>query len=83
MFLGEKKAVKAKIILENLFKVIKLNNEILLKASEIYCNLKREGKLIEDADLLIGSTAIVYNPPLLTLNKKHFERLIPFGLKIL
>ena len=30
------------------------------KASEIYADLKQKGKLIKDADILIASTALVY-----------------------
>ena len=37
--------------------------------------LRREGKLIDDMDLLIGSSAISNNLILVTDNKKHFERL--------
>lgn len=37
--------------------------------------LRGKGELIDDFDLLIGSTAIFYNLVLVTDNKKHFERL--------
>jgi tRNA(fMet)-specific endonuclease VapC len=46
------------------------------KASEMYRKLKMQNKLIEIRDLLIGASAMVYNFPVATSNKKHFERLI-------
>lgn len=35
--------------------------------------LRRAGLLIEDFDLLIGCTALTYQLPLVTANRKHFE----------
>lgn len=37
--------------------------------------LRKDGKLIEDFDLLIGATALTYDMTLITDNIKHFERL--------
>ena len=57
-----------------------------LGSSELFglikSTLRKEGQLIEDADLLIASLAISYDLPLITNNIKHFERLIDFGLKL-
>ena len=50
------------------------------KAAEIYAYLKKEGNLIEDADILMASTAIVEDLVLITNNVKHFKRVK--GLKI-
>jgi predicted nucleic acid-binding protein len=36
-------------------------------------HLKKQGKVIEDLDLLIAVTAIVHDLTLLTFNKKHFS----------
>ena len=44
------------------------------KAAEIYVYLKKEGNLIEDADILMASTAIVEDLVLITNNIKHFKR---------
>ena len=44
------------------------------KAAEIYAYLKKEGNLIEDADILMASTAIVEDLVLITNNIKHFKR---------
>ena len=37
--------------------------------------LRAAGNLIEDLDLLIGSTAMSYSLTLLTNNRRHFERM--------
>ncbi len=37
--------------------------------------LKKKRKQIELADLFIAATAVAYNFPLATLNRKHFERI--------
>lgn len=55
--------------------LITQRKETILKASEIYAYLKRKGKLIEDADILISSIAIVDNLILVTDNTKHFKRI--------
>ncbi|ADT85057.1 hypothetical protein TERMP_02083 [Thermococcus barophilus MP] len=44
--------------------------------------MKRNGELIEDADLLIAATAIAKGYTLWTRNIKHFERLEKFGLRL-
>ena len=55
-----------------------------ISSSELFglvkANLRKEGQLIEDADLLIASIAIGHNLPLITHNTKHFDRLADFGL---
>jgi tRNA(fMet)-specific endonuclease VapC len=41
------------------YRVILLDNlEVMEKSSEIYADLKRRGRLIQDADILIAATAI-------------------------
>jgi len=51
----------------------------LISSFDIYAKekvrLKNEGKLIDEFDLLIGSTAIANDMILVTGNIKHFERL--------
>lgn len=51
------------------------------KASEIFKNLRHQGKPIEIRDLFIASIAIVNNCTLATLNRKHFKNIK--GLKLL
>ena len=51
-----------------------ITKDIIEKAAEIYAYLKKEGNLIEDADILMASTAIVEDLVLITNNLKHFKR---------
>ncbi len=37
--------------------------------------MKKEGNLIEDADILMAATALVQNLVLVTNNVSHFERI--------
>ncbi len=41
----------------------------------IKAGLRREGKLIEDMDLLIAATSLTYDLILVTNNTQHFERI--------
>jgi len=47
---------------------------------EIYAALKKQGKLINDADILIASIVMANNAVLVTNNEEHFSRVK--GLKI-
>lgn len=44
-------------------------------AIDIYKDLKKQNKIIDLADLLIGACAVAYDLKLATLNKKHFQRI--------
>ena len=57
-----------------------IRKDTVEKAAEIYAYLKKEGNLIEDADILMASTAIVEDLVLITNNVKHFKRVK--GLRI-
>ena len=60
---------------------INLTSETIDRASEIYADLYKGGKLIGDADILIAATALVNNMPLVTNNESHFHRIS--GLQVL
>ncbi len=79
---GEKKRVAVLKRLEKIFKVEGLDNLTLLMASKMYRKLKEKGELLEDADLLIGATAVVKGYVVWTKNVKHFKRLEKFGVKL-
>lgn len=64
---------KLKSILKSM-KVVPLNTCIDLFAKE-KVSLKRQGKLIDNFDLIIGCTAVANNMTLVTRNIKHFERI--------
>ena len=55
--------------------VIPFDESSVDKAVEINNMLKRKRKQIDLADLFIAATAMNYNLPIATLNKKHFERI--------
>ena len=45
------------------------------KASEVFKELKKKGKLIEFRDIFIAAICIVNNCELMTFNNKHFENI--------
>lgn len=73
-----------KTIKEMLNSLIKFDfdEDAAIKAGDIMVNLKKSGNIIDFRDLFIASICIVNNLELLTNNKKHFERLKKYGLKL-
>ena len=72
--------------IENLIERLRkqdLNEPASLKAGEIRRKLKERGEILEIRDIFIGAICIENNLELLTNNKKHFERLQEFGLKLI
>ncbi len=55
--------------------IISLDELSVDTAVTINSVLKRKRKQIDLADLFIAATAVAYNLPLVTLNRKHFERI--------
>ena len=55
--------------------VLAFDNSTIMKAREIFQQLKRENKLIDISDILIAATAVANDLPLATSNQKHFERI--------
>jgi|WetSurMetagenome_2_1015567.scaffolds.fasta_scaffold93094_4 tRNA(fMet)-specific endonuclease VapC len=79
--LDDKKRPTAKQLLEESFTVLNLDNSIIEAYCKIYRKLKTEGNLLPDADLLIAATALAHDLTLQTKDR-HFQRLMPLGLKI-
>jgi tRNA(fMet)-specific endonuclease VapC len=46
-----------------------------VRAAEIYADLKADGSLIGDADILIAATAMVNDLVVVTNNESHFNRI--------
>ena len=69
----ESRAVDSSVIFENLT-FLPMGKNVITKAATIYQTLRKENKMIDHFDILIAASAIVYNVPLATLNRKHFER---------
>lgn len=55
--------------------VLPYNGQIAVKASQIYHSLRRSNQMIEFRDIFIAATCIANELPIVTLNKKHFERI--------
>jgi len=51
-----------------------IRKETIEEAAQIYAYLKKDGKLIEDADILMASIALVEDLVLITDNLSHFKR---------
>jgi predicted nucleic acid-binding protein len=54
--------------------LVYIRKETVEKAAEIYAYLKKDGNLIEDADILMASIAIVEGLVRITNNVMHFKR---------
>jgi predicted nucleic acid-binding protein len=55
--------------------VLPIDENVVLKAHDIYHRLKRENKLIPIPDILIAAAALHNDLPLATLNTEHFKRI--------
>ena len=55
--------------------ILPFTNEIALKASQIYHELRAVNQMIEFRDIFIAATSIIHELPLATLNVKHFSRI--------
>lgn len=55
--------------------ILPFNESVAIKAAQIFHQLKADNKLIDFRDIFIAATCLVNNLPILTLNKKHFERI--------
>lgn len=73
--LGSKKKLQAFDRFINDCEIEELERPVVIKAADIYVNLKREGKLVEDADIFIAATALNKGLAVVTDNEKHFKRI--------
>jgi tRNA(fMet)-specific endonuclease VapC len=53
--------------------VYTIDDEVINKASAIYADLRRSGKTVGDADILIAAIVTSNNGRLITNNIKHYE----------
>ena len=77
-----KQVAEHKSHVEGSIEVLPLDNQAVLKASELYGALRKKGTLVDDPDLLIASACIAGGLPMVTGNVKHFERFKEFGLSL-
>lgn len=55
--------------------VLPFDEEVSIKASEIYHDLRAKNKMIEFRDIFIEATCLIYNLPIKTMNNNHFLRI--------
>jgi tRNA(fMet)-specific endonuclease VapC len=60
--------------------ILPITDDIVVKAADIYASLKEKGRIISDADILVGAIAFVNNLVLVTNNTNHFSRIDGLGL---
>ena len=73
--------VRVRQLLEESYSVLHLDDNIIEAYCQIYRELRKEGNLLPDADLIIAATAIAHDLVLETKDT-HFRRLKSFGLKL-
>lgn len=61
--------------------VLPMNDPIIVRAADIYADLKKRGQLISDADILIAATAITHGLTLVTNNTAHYGRIVGLTLE--
>lgn len=71
---NDQKKKDVEILLEGL-SVLPFDEEVSMKAAEIYHNLRRRNLMIEFRDISIAATALIFQLPIKTLNKDHFQRI--------
>lgn len=54
--------------------VLPFDEEVSIKASELYHDLRKVNKMIEFRDIFIAATCLIHNLPIKTTNKIHFQR---------
>lgn len=72
--IDEQKWEDVKLLTEDLI-VLPFDDNISIKAAEIYHDLRKSNKIIEFRDIFIAATCLVHNLPIRTTNKSHFSRI--------
>src|SRR5512145_1752617 len=70
----ENKQKDIKLLTEDL-PVLPFDESVSKKAAEIYHQLRLENNMIDFRDIFIAATCMVFELPLKTLNRKHFDRI--------
>ncbi|BBL45350.1 tRNA(fMet)-specific endonuclease VapC [Nanobdella aerobiophila] len=71
--LDKNKRQKIKELLTNALSIINIDQEIVEIYSDIFYTLKNNGKIKNDADIIISATAIKYNTEILTKDKDFID----------
>ena len=57
------------------FERLTLDDDVVRQFAQLRVDLRRQGRLIPDFDLLIAATALVHGLTLITGNQRHFQRI--------
>jgi predicted nucleic acid-binding protein len=76
----ENKQKDIKLLTEDI-PVLPFDESVSKKAAEIYHHLRLENNKIDFRDIFIAATCLIFDLPLKTLNKKHFERIKGLSLQ--
>jgi tRNA(fMet)-specific endonuclease VapC len=69
---NKKKENQFKEFLEDVI-IFTIDDDVINIAADLYSNLRKKGKTISDADILIAAIVIKNNGILVSNNEKHFE----------
>ena len=61
--------------------ILPFTEEVASKAADVYHQLRKDNKMIEFRDIFIAATCLVNDADILTLNRKHFERVSGLTVK--
>ncbi|MEA3266766.1 MAG: type II toxin-antitoxin system VapC family toxin [Candidatus Fermentibacteria bacterium] len=67
--------------LAEIFPIINISSSVMETFGELKASLEQSGKIIDDMNLIIASTAITHNLVLVTNNEKHFRRIEGLEIK--
>ncbi|MDM8542646.1 type II toxin-antitoxin system VapC family toxin [Desulfococcaceae bacterium HSG9] len=62
-------------------KVLHLTEQSVTISAEVYAELRKEGKPLDDIDILIAGIAVANDLVLVTHNRNHFERIRKLKIK--
>lgn len=72
----QEKAEKViKDFFQSLSEIYTIDEKIAKQFGELRAHLKKTGNMLEDMDIFIAATCLVYGLTLITENKKHFSRI--------
>ena len=61
--------------------ILPLTEAAILQAAQIYAELREDGRLISDADILVAAIAMTHRLTLVTNNTAHFKRIKDLNVK--
>ena len=68
------------LLLDSQLQVLPISKAVAERATTLYLNLRAQGLLLPDADLLIAATALAHGLALATRNQRHFSRIPSLSL---